>query len=637
MNDLIRDKLALLPDTPGVYKMLDAFGTVIYVGKAVSLKRRVSQYFQKNRDHSPKVLAMVSHIEDFETIEVSNETEALSLESNLIKEFMPKYNILLKDDKHFPYVRINMRADYPRLEIVRRVKNDGAEYVGPFLSAVELRDQLSIIRNEFPIRHCRKDISRAIAAHERPCLMYHLGKCCAPCSGNVSPKEYHSQLNDVISFLNGNTAPIIQKLKASMLAAAEKEDYEQAALLRDRIRSLEKLREKQAVIFPKQYAADVFCPSRVEGRCLVFALYVRNGKVIGTEPYEIRASEEDADSEILRAFLLQHYEAARNLPPPDILLSTLPEDADAVLGLLNSVAERAVHLYVPQRGAKKKLVDLARENGTELLKKQQLLQERSWEREQKACADLAQIIGLESIPVRLECFDNSHIAGTDTVASMVVFTDGKPNRQEYRRYRIRTEAGGDDLLSMHEVLTRRLSKGEPWPDLIIVDGGKTQLKVALDVLEEQQLSYLPVIALAESHELIYIPGEEEPVVLPDNSPVLHLLERIRDEAHRFAIEYHRSLRSKRALLSILDNVPGIGAARKRALFDAFITADAIKAASVEDLCRVKGMNRPSAEAVRTYFHAQEANRDNANLPGNVPDTEPSLLPEQAEDTCPGPF
>lgn len=604
MNDLIRDKLALLPDTPGVYKMLDAFGTVIYVGKAVSLKRRVSQYFQKNRDHSPKVLAMVSHIEDFETIEVRNETEALSLESNLIKEFMPKYNILLKDDKHFPYVRINMHADFPRLEIVRRVRNDGAEYIGPFLSAVELRDQLSIIRNEFPIRHCRKDISRAIAARERPCLMYHIGKCCAPCSGQVSTKEYHALLNDVISFLNGNTAPVIQKLKASMLHASEKEDFEQAALLRDRIRSLEKLNEKQSVIFPRQYAADVFCPSRVEGRCLVFALYVRNGKVIGTEPYEIRASEEDSDSEILRAFLLQHYESARNLPPADILLPVMPEDADAVLTLLNGIGKRAVHLFIPQRGPKKKLIELARENGTELLKKQQQLLERSWEREQKACADLAQIIGLESIPVRLECFDNSHIAGTDTVASMVVFTDGKPNKQEYRRYRIRSEAGGDDLLSMHEVLTRRLQKGEPWPDLIIVDGGKTQLAVALEVLDELGLSYLPVIALAESHELIYIPGEEQPVILPDNSPVLHLLERIRDEAHRFAIEYHRSLRSKRALLSVLDNIPSIGAARKRALFDAFITVDAIKAASADDLAKVKGMNRPSAEAVHAYFLKQ---------------------------------
>ena len=613
MNDLIRDKLALLPDTPGVYKMLDAFGTVIYVGKAVSLKRRVSQYFQKNRDHTPKVLAMVSHIEDFETIEVSNETEALSLESNLIKEFMPKYNILLKDDKHFPYVRINMRADYPRLEIVRRVQNDGAEYVGPFLSAVELRDQLSIIRNEFPIRHCRKDINRAIAARERPCLMHHLGKCCAPCSGQVTPEEYHAQLNDVISFLNGNTAPVIQKLKAAMLEASEKEDYEQAALLRDRIRSLEKLKEKQAVIFPRQYAADVFCPSRAEGRCLVFALYVRNGKVIGTEPYEVIAAKEDSDGEILRAFLLQHYEAGRNLSPPDILLSSLPEDAEDVLTLLNSVSERAVHLSVPQRGLKKQLVELARENGTDLLKKQRQLLERSWEREQKACADLAQIIGLESIPVRLECFDNSHIAGTDTVASMVVFTDGKPNKQEYRRYRIKSEAGGDDLLSMHEVLTRRLEKGEPWPDLIIVDGGKTQLQVALNVLEEQQLACLPVIALAESHELIYVPGEEEPVILPENSPVLHLLERIRDEAHRFAIEYHRSLRSKRALLSVLDNIRGIGDARKRALFDAFLTVDAIKAASSDALCKVKGMNRSAADAVWNYFHTQESKTENGGL------------------------
>ena len=606
MNDLIRDKLALLTDVPGVYKMLDGSGNVIYVGKAVSLKRRVSQYFQKNRDHTPKVLAMVSHVEDFETIEVNNEAEALSLESNLIKEFMPKYNILLKDDKHFPYIRIQMKSDFPRVESGRGVLPDGAEYIGPFLSAVELREQISIIRSEFPIRHCRKDISRAIAARERPCLMYHLGKCCAPCSGNVSPEIYHTYLKDVISFLSGNTDTVLRSLKEKMLKAAAGEDYEQAALFRDSIRSVVKLGEKQSVIFPNQYEADVFYPARLDSRCLIFALYIRRGKVIGTEPYEIAsAAEEDSDSLLLRAFLPQHYGDGRAVPPAQILLPVLPAEDAMLLSYLGTVSGKAVHFILPQRGKKKQLLELARENGEKLLLKQAQLQERAWDREQRACADLAALLGLDAIPSRLECFDNSHIAGTDTVASMIVFKDGKPQKGEYRRYRLRTEADGDDLLSMDEVLSRRCEKGSPWADLMLIDGGKTQLQVAQEVLNRYSLSYIPVIALAEKHELIYVPGQDEPIVLPKSSPVLHLLERMRDEAHRFAIEYHRSLRSKRALYSRLDGIKGIGEKRKRALFDAFLTVDAIASASVEALSAVPGMHPAAAEAVYAYFHPEE--------------------------------
>lgn len=602
MNQIIADKVKLLPDTPGVYKMLDDTGTVIYVGKAISLKNRVSQYFQKNKDHSPKVLAMVSHVADFETIGVRNEAEALSLESNLIKEFMPKYNILLKDDKHFPYVRIDLRKDFPRVEVVRRIQSDGATYLGPYLSAVALQEQLSIIRTQFPIRHCKKDLHKAIVRRERPCLMHHIGKCCAPCSGSVSREAYHALLKDVISFLEGHTEQVETSLKKQMWEASERMDYEQAALLRDRLKTVEKLQSKQAAIFPREYEADVFVPAHLEEDTLVYALFVRNGKIIGTEHYAMQARPEDTEEDILTAFLMQQYARADNRPPREILLPFLPNGASTLERVLTEAAGRRVYLLAPQRGDKLRLVEMAQKNGQEVLEKEKVLREKAWDRDEGALAALSVLLGLEEIPMRMECFDNSHIMGTDTVASMVVFTNGRPDKNQYRRFRIKTEAKGDDLLSMEEVLTRRLEKGEPYPDLLIVDGGKTQLKVAEEVLHKLELPFIPVIALAEMHEWVYTPDSEEPIVLPRSSAPLHLLERIRDEAHRFAITYHRTLRQKNALFSRLDEIPGIGDKRKRALFDAFVTLSAIEQASVEELAAVKGMSLPAAQAVYEYFH-----------------------------------
>ena len=602
MNQVIADKLKLLPDTPGVYKMLDDRGTVIYVGKAVSLKNRVSQYFQAGKDHAPKVRAMVSHIADFETIGVTNEMEALSLESNLIKEFMPKYNILLKDDKHFPYVRIDLKQDFPRVEVVRRIRQDGATYLGPYLSAIVLREQVAIIRAHFPIRPCRKDMARAIARRERPCLMYHIGKCCAPCSGQVSRETYHGYVKEVVAFLEGRTEKVLSELKGQMAEAAENLEFERAARLRDQIRSIEGLNEKQVAIFPKETEADVFAPAKLEDQAMVFALFLRQGKIVGTEHFSLTAVSEDDPADILSAFLTQFYDRDGILPPKEVLLSCPVPNADAIGEMLSERAGRKVKLAVPQRGDKKKLTELAEKNGRELLEKEKALREKAWDRDEGAAVQLAGLLGLDEFPTRMECFDNSHIMGTDTVSSMVVFTDGKPDKDAYRRFRIRAEAGGDDLIAMEEVLTRRFKKGPPWPDLIIIDGGKTQLAVAEKVLNEAGLPYLNVIALAESQELIYTPDSDEPIVLPRSSPMLHLLQRIRDEAHRFAISYHRSLHQRNALLSVLDGIAGIGDTRKRALFDAFITRDAIAGASVEELAKVKGMSRPAAEAVYRFFH-----------------------------------
>lgn len=611
MNQIIEEKLRLLPSAPGVYKMFNAAGEVIYVGKAVSLKNRVRQYFQSSKNHTPKVRAMVSHIADFETLRTANETEALTLESNLIKQFKPRYNILLKDDKHFPYVRIDYRQDFPRVEIVRRVQNDGARYLGPFLSGIALRDGMNVVREHFPVRHCRKDLKKAMARRERPCLMYHVGKCCAPCSGNVSRAEYHAMLDEISAFLTGHTERVLRELNERMQQAAESLQFERAAALRDSIRAVETLRDKQAAIGTHKDMMDVFALGRLNESVLVFALFVRDGKVIGTEKFRMGAGDGETEEEILAAFLKQYYLEAAAFPP-EILLYSDAADMEIIAAWLSERAGRRVWLHRPQRGAKAKLAELAHRNCVDALEKDAALQRRAWERGEGALAELSGLLELETVPERLECFDNSHIQGRDTVSSMVVFTNGQPDRKAYRRFRIRAEAGGDDLVAMREALTRRFARFasgdagfDRLPDLLVIDGGRTQLDVAIEALAEAGLSFVPVIGLAEAHELIYQPGEEQPLALPCNSAALHLLERLRDEAHRFAVSYHRSLRQKNALFSILDQIDGIGDRRKRALFDAFVTLDAMKAATVEQLAAVPAMTHATAEAVFAYFHPEE--------------------------------
>ena len=615
MNAVIEEKLKLLPSSPGVYKMFNAAGEVIYVGKAISLKNRVRQYFQSSKAHTAKVTAMVSHIENFETIQVHNETEALSLESNLIKEFMPKYNILLKDDKHFPYVRIDLKQDFPRVEVVRRVARDGAKYLGPYLSAINLRDSLAIVRDHYPVRHCRKDLARAMARRERPCLMYHVGKCCAPCSGNVSRETYHAMLDEIMSFLSGNTDEILKTLYAGMEEASEALEFEHAALLRDRIKAIESLSEKQTVISTSNTRMDVFALGRLGANAIVFALFVRDGKVIGTEPYRMGAGADEADGDVLAAFLAQYYADALSVVP-EILVYQEAADMEGIEKWLSEIAGRKVILHRPERGDKRKLTELAYRNCIDLLSKDATLQKRAWERGEGALSELATLLSLPALPERMECYDNSHMQGRDTVSSMVVFTGGQPDKKAYRRFRVKAEAGGDDLIAMRECLTRRLDRAEagdagflPLPDLLIVDGGKTQLAVAVEVLSEHALDYIPAIGLAEAHELVYQPNEELPLELPQSSASLHLIERIRDEAHRFAITYHRSLRQKRALFSVLDGVPGVGEKRKRALFDAFETLDDMKKAPKEALAAVPGIGPSAAEAIYAFFRAKEPDTD----------------------------
>lgn len=629
MNDVIAEKLKLLPSSPGVYRMYDKNGEVIYVGKAISLKNRVRQYFHDSKAHTPKVLAMVSHIEDFEVILCENETEALSLESNLIKRYKPKYNILLKDDKHFPYVRIDFNKDFPQIKIVRRIANDGARYLGPFLSAITLREALNIVREHFPVRYCTKDLDRARARRERPCLMHHIGKCCAPCSGEITPAYYHEILESICSFLMGNTGEVTDMLTKRMEEAAEALAFERAAQIRDTIRAVERLSEKQVVIRTNSRSIDVFAESERNGNIMVFAMFVRDGKVIGTEKYTMDSADE-TPAEIMGAFLKQYY-AEMNDIPPEILTETDAAEAAEIAAWLSERANRRINLHTPERGDKAKLTALALENCKAALEKEEILRNRAFERGEGAVAELSAFIGLDSVPARIECYDNSHLMGRETVSSMVVFTDGQPDKKAYRRFKIQSDAGGDDLIAMREVLTRRAERliagdngfGQR-PDLLVIDGGETQLNTVLEVLESYSLGDIPAIALAESHELIYLPGDSVPRALPRNSAALHLLERLRDEAHRFAISYHRSLHQKNALYSVLDKIDGIGEKRKRALFDSFMTLDAIKSAGIDELKSADGMNLPSAEAVFRYFHPDASQPEDSSSDASRADAEGQL-------------
>ncbi len=610
MNNIIEEKLKLLPACPGVYKMLDASGEVIYIGKAVSLKNRVRQYFQSSKSHPAKVAAMVSHIADFEILLTSNETEALTLESNLVKQIQPRYNILLKDDKHFPYIRVDFKQDFPQVEVVRRVRKDSARYFGPYLSGIALRDALNVVREHFPVRHCKKNLKKSIARHERPCLMYHVGKCCAPCSGKVTSKEYHALLEQVCTFLKGDSAAVISLLTEQMLTASEMLEFERAAALRNRIDAIKALGEKQLAITASGVEQDVFAYCTHEGEALVFALFIRDGKVIATEQFDIiNAEEADAsNSEAISAFLKQYYTNAIYIPE-EILLCAQAAEAMSITNWLSTRRGKRVKIHVPQRGKKLRLTDLAKKNGMDLLQQKHLLKLHAWQRGEGALALLAGLLGLSSLPERMECFDCSHMQGRDTVCSMVVFLHGAPAPKEYRRFRIKSATDGDDCASMREALKRRFSRAMDaderfyvLPDLLVVDGGRAQLNVAEEVLCEYGLSNIETIGLAEHSGGIYCRSSHEPIILERSNPTLQLLERLRDEAHRFAVSYHRSLRGKNTLYSKLDEIPGVGSKRKRILFAAYPTLETMQSATKAELSTLKGIDKRTAKAVFEYFN-----------------------------------
>lgn len=622
MNEKIEAKLKLLPDKPGVYKMYNARGELIYVGKAINLKNRVRQYFHSSKNHPPKVASMVSNIDDFDFIIVGNETEALNLESNLIKQNKPYYNILLKDDKHFPYVRIDFRQEYPRVEIVRKYKKDGAKYFGPYLSSFALRESITAVREHFPIRQCKKDIKKAIARGERPCLMHHIGKCCAPCTGKVSKEEYNERMNEVVALFQGNCKPYIESLTEKMIAESEKLNFEKAAQYRDRIRAMKSISEKQIASSASDNSYDVFALARNELATIVYGLFIRGGNVVSAESFDINAADEPF-SEIISQFLLQFYIGMGQIPKEIIIM----DEAENVKSIETCLAEQcghSVNIHVPMRGEKFKQGELARMNAEQTLARRRELTHREWERSEGALIELIHIIGMDTVPHRMECFDNSHFQGRDTVGSMVVFIDGKPDKSLYRRFRTKQATEGDDYLAMREHLSRRFErtlngdeKFAELPDLLIVDGGRGQLNVALEVLESYGLSYINTIGLAEKNEEIILPDSTESVILARNSPALQLLQRIRDEAHRFAITYHRNVRAKSSFYSVLDEIEGIGDKRKRALYEKFLTVDAIGKASVDELKAVDGMNIRAAESVYEHFHKEESDETSKSKEGRM--------------------
>lgn len=596
MNQAIADTLAVLPEAPGVYIMHDSTGKVIYVGKAVILKNRVCSYFRKSTQSSPKVRAINAHVASIETIVTASEMEALILECNLIKKYRPRYNIDLKDDKTYPYLKITVEEAYPRMVLTRRVLQDGAKYYGPFADAGALRDTMKLIRTMFPLRHCRN------MNVKRPCLQYHLHRCLAPCTGKVPLTEYRKLVDQVLLLMDGKVGELKKDLTEKMLQASEAMEYEKAAHYRDSLQSLERLEEKQKATTEGGDRDVIGLASDETGVC-VQVFFVRGGKILGRDSFFLDQEVGEPGGDILSDFMKQYY-TKQHQPPKEVLVSQELTDSDRVLlgQYLSTLAEKTVNLLVPQRGLKHDLVLMAVNNAKKNLEERLRRGHASLKTDLDAAEELQKALGLSQPLERMDCFDISHNQGRETVASMVVFRNGSPSKKDYRRYKLRsTEGKPDDFKSMQEVVYRRYKDLEDLPSLIIIDGGKGQLSSALEVIRGLGISDVPVIGLAKREEEIFKEGEHTSILLDKMSPSLHLIQHIRDEAHRFAITYHRKRLGKRNLVSVLDHLEGIGPKRREALWKRFGTLDAMKQASLEDLAAVEGMNKSAAEKVYAFL------------------------------------
>lgn len=598
-SDSIKNALAVLPDKPGVYLMHDAEGKVIYVGKAVVLKNRVRSYFRNLASHTPKVKAMVAKIAEIETIVTSSEVEALILECNLIKKYRPRYNISLKDDKTYPYLKVTMQEDFPRLYMTRRLQRDGAKYYGPYADAGAMHATVKLLRTMFPLRTCRK------MNPDRPCLNYHIKRCLAPCAGYVSKNEYGKMIKSVCMVLDGRTTELERDLKQRMQEAAENYAFEEAARLRDQLQAVERLNESQKAVTTNGGDMDIIGFAQdMTGNCLQI-FFVRKGKLIGRDNFFLQDGSE-APQEVLTAFIKQYYNEATFIPR-EIVLPQLPEaEEQQLIELwLREKAERRVELLTPQRGIKRELLQLANDNALKLLAERLRKGSLSLKNDEQAAEELQQALGLEHSLERMDCFDISHTQGSETVASMVVFRNGSISKKDYRKYKIVSAEGKpDDFKSMQEVVYRRYKDYEDLPNLVVIDGGKGQLSSALEVIRGLGLADLPVVGLAKREEEIFLPHQSTSILLDRDSAALHLIQRIRDEAHRFAITFHRKLRGKRNLVSVLDHVEGIGPKRRQALWKTFKTLEAMKAASVEELAAVEGMNGAVAQTLYDFFRLE---------------------------------
>lgn len=602
MNDNIRLKLSLLPDSPGCYLMKQE-DKIIYVGKAISLKNRVSSYFRQTA-HTPKVAAMISHIDDFDIMICNTNLEALLLESNLIKLHKPYYNILLKDDKRYPYIRIDLNEPYPRLSIARQPQDDGAKYFGPYIGASAIRQVMDLLRRVFPLRTCK--LKLPLARPIRPCINYDIGQCLGPCANKCTQEEYREVVDKVLGFLRGKYQPVIDQLREDMMKAARHMQYERAGELRDCIRDIRGLMEQQNVQRADDVQQDIIALAQDGLDAMAQVMYIRGGKMLGADAFSLPREGKEEPEEVLGAFLLQFYRD--RIPAREVIVEAAGglEDLEA---WLRERREGPVALFVPQRGDKRAMVLTAKKNAEDALLKRNANVKIKEERTTGAVRELAEALELDFAPHRIEGFDISNTQGTLSVASMVVFIDGEPAKKEYRHFRIKTVEGANDFASMNEVLSRRFLRTQrekeeerwPLPDLVLVDGGPEQLRFARAAMLATGIE-VPMFGLAKRLEEIYLPDRPEPIRLDARSPALHLIQRVRDESHRFAITHHRNLRAKSGVHSRLEDVPGIGPARRRALLAHFRTMKAIGEAAEEELAQVKGISAPAARNLYLALH-----------------------------------
>lgn len=611
---LIEEELKKLPGKPGVYIMHGEKDEIIYVGKAVSLKNRVRQYFQSSRNKGAKIEQMVTHITRFEYIVTDSELEALVLECNLIKEHRPKYNTMLKDDKTYPFIKVTVNEPYPRVLFSRTMKKDKAKYFGPYTSSTAVKDVIELVRKIYMVRSCNRNLPRD-CGKDRPCLYYHMKQCTAPCQGNVSEAAYKQNIGQVLHFLNGNYKETIDQLTEKMMAASEEMRFEDAAGYRDLINSIRRIGERQKITTYGEEDRDIIAVAMDESEDLreqdavVQVFFMRGGRLIGRDHFFLRVARGDTKAQVLSSFLKQFY-AGTPFIPAEIMMQTEIEDGEIIEDWLTARRKQRVHIRVPKKGTKEKLVELAKENAWMVLSKDRERIKREEGRTISAVKEIEDWLGLKDI-VRMEAYDISNISGFESVGSMVVYEKGKPKRSDYRKFKIKWVQGPNDYASMEEVLTRRFtheSKGEYdsfsiLPDLILMDGGRGQVNIARKVLGELGID-IPVCGMVkdDNHRTrgVYFNNVEIPI--DTSGEGFHLVTRIQDEAHRFAIEYHRSLRSKEQVHSVLDDIPGIGETRRKALMRRFRSVENIRDASVEELSQTESMNVQSAEAVYQFFH-----------------------------------
>ncbi len=615
-------KISMLPDSPGCYLMKNAEGEIIYVGKAVNLKNRVRSYF-RDTAHTPKVAAMISNIADFDILLCETNLEALCLECNLIKLHKPHYNILLKDDKHYPYLRVNLKEPFPRLELARRMEKDGAKYFGPYIGATAVRQVIEAVRGVFPLRTCRRELP--LKSPSRPCVNHEIGRCMAPCAGKCTEEAYWDMMDGVLAFLGGDYEQVLKVLRKDMMACAEKMQFERAASLRDKIRDIEGLMERQIAIQTATSEQDIIALAQAGLDAMEHMFYVRGGRMIGGDHTPLPREGSEDPGEVLASFLTQHYQDG-NLIPRHVLVQALPEGSrEALEQWLRQQKGAAVTLATPRRGEKHELILLAAKNAEDALLKRNARRAVLEERTTGAAAALGRALGLPEPPRRIEGYDISNTQGVLSVASMVVFIDGVAAKKEYRHFRIKTVEGANDFASLNEVLGRRFARGlqekaereaaglpaiggkfSDLPDLVLIDGGPQQLRFARQALLDIGAD-VAMFGLAKKQEEIFLPDREEPILLDHHTPELHLIQRVRDEAHRFCITHHRALRGKASIHSQLEDIPGIGPKRRKALLTKFGSLKALREATEEQLLAVPGMTKTAAAAVLQWATATTKN------------------------------